>query len=259
MKAVYSSSNESLYSFFIPIAAWCWSKIQVDSIVFIPKANSILLDYSKAFAATLTPTIIYKEIDSPAHKIPTFLQCSRLYAAALDLPENELLFTSDVDMAVFKLPPFNADIYIHGADLVPENQFPICYAAARVGTWRMLMEINGRGYQECLDDLLGHIECDHMRGNYWGKDQETLYNKTHTHAHKIPRARPGTQFATNRVDRDDINWRSYCGPDLIDAHLWRPGYQENNFNNIMELLKIQYPQDNFQWLIDYKNDYISLL
>jgi hypothetical protein len=135
----------------------------------------------------------------------------------------------------------------------------MCYASAEVKVWRDLMGIKGFTYQECLDNLLGDIDSETMRGDYWSKDQEELYNKTWRCANMINRAIPGTQFAENRVDRDDINWRSYCGPDLIDAHLWRPGYEENNFKNIMELLKIQYPEDNFQWLIDYRNEYIKLL
>lgn len=75
----------------------------------------------------------------------------------------------------------------------------------------------------------------------------------------IPRARPGTQFAANRVDRDDINWRAYVNDDLVDAHLWRPGYTDENFANIMELLTMKYPNEDFTWLRTYNEQYKNLL
>jgi hypothetical protein len=202
----------------------------------------------------------------PEHKEATYSQCSRLYAAALDLPENEVLITSDVDMALFKAPKnMGGFMSVFGHDLVPPNQVPICYISGAVDEWRKRFKIMGRTYQECLDDLLGNIEADHFRGNYWAKDQGEAYNKILGQSrpgevtHLLSRARPGTQFAKNRVDRDDINWRSYCGPSLIDAHLWRPGHADANFANIMELLQAQYPDENFDWVRIYRNEYIKLL
>lgn len=255
MKAIISCTNDDIYLFSLPIISYCWNKLGVDILCIGPKRMT-----QKQFLVATYTGGQFIGFDCPERKEVTYAQCSRLFAAALDrLPENELLITSDADMAVFKLPPWNADMYIFGADLVPEKQFPICYAVAEKWLWKKLMNIGCKTIQECLDELLGNIECENMRGNYWGKDQETLWEKCHDFAHKIPRARPGTQFAQNRCDRDDINWRSYLGPDLIDAHLWRPGYTDENFANIMELLHYQYPNENFQWLIDYRNEYLKLL
>lgn len=264
MKAVVSTTYDDKYLFFLPIITWCWNKLGVDVVCFAPlsvKENNAFLKMALLEKIRERAGLLFSfyGFSCQPHKESTYAQCSRLYASAMMVADDELLFTSDIDMCVFKVPPFNADIYIYGADLVPDKQFPICYAAGRAITWRALMAINGRSFQKCLDDLLGGIECENMRGNYWGKDQETLFDKVSGHAHKVPRARPGTQFAMNRVDRDDINWRSYLGPDLIDAHLWRPGYIEENFANILELLQTQYPEDNFQWMIDYRNEYIKLI
>lgn len=262
MKAIIASTIDPKYHFFIPITTWCWNKLGVDVICFMPcfeateqVRNALMYEAVNR----MNMDIKYVHFDAPKNKETTYAQCSRLYAGGLDLPDDEILITSDVDMAVFKQPPFNTDMCIWGSDLVPEGQYPMCYASAESIIWRMRMNNGHETVQECLDELLNDIECENFRGNYWGKDQETLYNQVRGFAHTISRARPGTQFATNRVDRDDINWRSYLGPDLVDAHLWRPGYEENNFNNILELLRFQYPNDNFDWLISYREQYIKLL
>jgi hypothetical protein len=255
MKAIISCTNDDNYLFLLPIISFCWSKLGVDIICFGPKKMS-----KKQFFVSMNTGGRFIAFDCPPNKEITYAQCSRLFAAAIDeLPEDELLITSDADMALFRLPKYIGDITIEGADLVPEKQFPMCYATAPKWLWKKIMNIGEKSVQECLDDLLGHIECENMRGNYWGKDQETLWNKAHPFAHLVNRARPETQFASNRVDRDDTNWRSYLGPDLFDAHLWRPGYTDENFANIMELLQTQYPEENFDWVRAYRNEYIKLL
>lgn len=270
MKAVISSTNDPLYSFFIPIVNYCWGKLSVETICFSPKNMD-----QKTFLSIRSCRYGMHSFgfECPPHKEATYAQCSRLYAGALDLPKDEWLITSDVDMAVFNEPAFlfagkygfakqRENFTVVGYDLTPENQYPICYICGSVAGWRQVMNIGDKTYQYKLDELLESIDCENMRGNYWGKDQEEAFNRLSSAdvmVQKQKRAKPGAQFADNRVDRDDINWRSYLGPDLIDAHLWRPGYEENNFANIMELLTTQYPNDNFQWLIDYRLNYLKLL
>lgn len=273
MKAIVSSTYSDQYLFFLPIITWCWNKLGVDVICFMPHKEDWQKDKKLDLVIRSIPIQLgggtgtwLEPFKCPEHKEATYAQCARLYASALGLPEHEVLITSDVDMALFKIPQnMGGFMSIFGHDLVPPKQVPICYIGGAVAEWRTRFKIMGRTYQECLDDLLGVVEADHFRGNYWAKDQEEAYNNIMGrpwpggHAHLLPRARPGTQFAEHRVDRDDINWRSYCGPDLIDAHLWRPGYTDSNFANILELLQTQYPEDSFDWLKQYREQYILLL
>lgn len=265
MKSIISCTSDEKYSYFIPIVTWAWNKLDVGVVLFLPESSK---GDEKVQLGLNCMNYGYKEnqnyyFDMPKHKEATAAQCVRLYGACLDLPEDEVLITSDVDMAVFKLPVYIDDYSnsptIFGADLTPANQLPICYASAKVSYWRKAFDLTGVSYQKALDNLLGGIECENMRGNYWGKDQEELYNKTWEDACLINRARPGTQFAGNRVDRDDVNWRAYVNDDLVDAHLWRNGYTDENFANILELLTAKYPNDNFDWLISYNNAYKQLL
>jgi len=272
VKAVISSTYDDKYLFFIPIVTWCWNKLGVDVICFAPNTDWNLR------ACLVFDTLVnnkmrydYKQFESPEHKEATYAQCSRLYAACLNLPESEILITSDVDMALFQIPPYNGDITIFGSDLVPPKQYPMCYASATVKDWRSIMKLNYGGwdgdkavnmlktYQQCLDELLGHIETEHFRGNYWGKDQETLWENSCDVSKLIPRTNGHTPFATKRYDRDDAYLLDRLNPDTIDYHLPRPGYEENNFRQIMRVLKYHYPNDDFGWLENYREQYLKLL
>lgn len=274
MKAIISTTYDSKYLFFLPIVTWCWNKLGVDVICFAPYS-----DYMGSEAINQIPAMIMRDsiaknnlkcefhyFKAEEHKKATYAQCSRLYAAALDLQEDEVLITSDVDMAIFSLPRMKDNgISVFGADLVPNGQYPICYISATKKDWKEAFNKYGNTYQECLDALLGSIEAEHFRGNYWAKDQEEAYKRiTHYSAnggwlHQFERAKPGTQFATNRLDRDDAYLLERLNPEIIDYHMPRPGYEENNFNQILTVLQYFYPSDNFDWLKQYREQYIQLL
>lgn len=268
MKAIISTTYDDKYLYFLPIVTWCWNKLGVDVICFLPKMrnnNQPYFDEKMKLITKYLPErfgVRLEFFDCPEHKEATYSQCSRLYGACLDFPEDEVLITSDVDMAVFKLPPYHGGFTIFGGDLVPDGQYPMCYASATAKEWRQAFKLNNKTYQQCLDETIGKEECENMRGNLWSRDQETLKNMIMADASfitNVKRARPGTQFSDNRIDRDDINWRSYMNENLIDAHLWRPGYTEENFPKIMELMTTMYPQDDFNWLIEYNEKYKQLL
>jgi len=276
MKCVISSTYDSKYLYFLPIVTFCWNKLGVDVICFMPKfaeghdigggewwlKKSALVH---KVTVNLCPNTRIAYFHCQDNKQSTYAQCSRLYAACLNLPEDEQLVVSDIDMIFFKkdyiLPAVNGIIDVYGADLVPLLQYPMCYLSGSVKTWRDLV---GDGtYQEHLDNLLGKIECESFRGNYWGKDQEEIYrllqfsDSVDYSLHN--RAKPGTQFATNRYDRDDAFLLDRLSLDTIDYHLPRPGYEENNFNQILSVLTFHYPQEDFTWLINYRNEYLKLL
>lgn len=258
MRAVYSSTCDPKYSFFIPITSWCWHKLGVRSLIFVPTFRNSATDFA---LKTASDWITFLPFSAPEHKEATYAQCSRLYAACLDLPEDEVLVTSDVDMCLFKVPEYISGFTITGTDLVPPKQYPICYIAAKVKDWRNAFDLHGKTYHEKLDELLGHIEAEHFRGNYWGKDQETAYNTIWLtqEINTIRRSNGQNQFATKRYDRDDAYILDRLNPDTTDFHMNRPGYEEKNFDIIVNVLQYHFPYEDFKWLIDYKDAYLKLL
>lgn len=271
MTAIISTTFDDNYLFLLPITAWSWNKLGVDVICFMPrleKSNDprfgLIVDLKWW---NLGLNLQFMSFKAPDNKKATYAQCARLYGAASGflLEDDEVLITGDVDMAVFNKEFFqqfnDGQIHVAGADLVPDFQYPICYVAMSATAWRAVMWIKGdETYQEKLDQLLGNLECEHFRGNYWAKDQESIYN--YLFASNLPinkhfRAKPGTQFATRRADRD--GWPEVIPPDIIDAHLPRPGYTPENFAKILNLFQTMYPEDDFQWMIDYRNEYVKYL
>jgi len=266
MKAVISTTYDDKYLFSLPIVTWCWNKLGVDVVCFMPFGEKEDIEKSRLVNDTIMANCPSKNnmqayFIAPKHKEATYAQCSRLFASALDLPEEEILITSDADMALFELPSYINGFTITGSDLTPLKQYPICYLAANVKEWRSTFGINGKTYQECLDELLGGIEATEFRGNYWSKDQEHAYNciSVNPSVYHVARSNGITKFARNRCDRDDDYWKDDLKPTMIDAHLWRPGYDAINFEKIMYLLNKMYPNENFDWLKEYRENYIKLL
>lgn len=279
MIAILSVTPDHLYLFNLPFAMYSWHKLGVKCVVITPKVPMEDIVMKKAYFLVTNTLyelgIKYKwdTFAAPKEKEPTFAQCSRLYAAAnSEIDMQEVLVTGDSDMCVFNqtfwkdLPATQKVFHVIGNDLVPDGQLPMCYIMASAKEWRKAMKIGGRNLQQCLDDLLGHIETDNFRGNYWCKDQEEAYDKIVGAArndddgapvwfHK--RAYRGTQLASQRADRD--GWPDPIPSDILDAHLPRPGYLLQNFGKIYKLFTAMYPEDNLSWMYEYWNKYTDLI
>lgn len=274
MKAIISSTYDDKYLYFIPIVTFLWNKLGVDVICFLPYLKDGIDGYNPDKEKREKYSLIIDTLDAlgielqsapflaPKHKEATYAQISRLYAAALDLDEQEQLIVSDADMLIFRTDFMqkSADDFfdVYGTDLVPEGQLPMCYTVGNVKTWRRFFT-KGRTYQECMDAELGHEEMENMRGNLWSRDQELLAKGVGELYFKHTRSNGLNAFAQNRVDRTDTNWEAYVNDELIDAHLWRPGYTDENFANIMELLTMKFPDEDFTWLRTYNDQYKQLL
>lgn len=269
MKAVISSTYDDKYFWFIPLTTWLWNKLGINVICITPyfrtqeQVKNMVMNNC---IQKMNMDIEFWQFSAPEHKEATYAQISRLYAASIPGIDNkEVLISSDVDMGVFRniFSDTNGLLWNIGCDLVPDSQLPICYTWGEAWHWDMRFDIKGKSLQECLDEQLAHEECEHMKGNLWSRDQELLKKAFAKHNYdstvRVPRARPGTQFATNRLDRDDAYLLERLNPDIIDYHMPRPGYEENNFNQILTVLQYFYPNDDLQWLINYRNAYIKLL
>jgi len=270
MKAILSCTANDLYSFNLPFAVYSWHLVGVECIVYVPLDNYdgargqiFRLEFALGVAKKMAPDMLIRRFVAPEEKITTYAQCIRLYAAAVPAPDADVLITSDADMCVFNADywhqfDYNGAINIVGADLVPEGQVPMCYIASPVVGWRSFMDIGIRTSQQCVDELLGDLQAEHFRGNYWAKDQETAYKAITSSPYPIVRhmrAQPGTQFATRRADRD--GW--HVSPDILDAHLPRPGYTPDNFEKIQQLFATMYPDKDHSWMEEYCVEFTNLM
>lgn len=264
MRAIISCTNDPLYSYFLPIVAYCWNKLGVKVIAFTPNICSEATSFAmqKMNFNNENKNQSYGVI-ADENKAPTYSQLSRLMAWAInDIGDDEVIYTSDCDMLNFKLPPHDDsfDFTVWGSDLTPSTQYPVCYVGAKKKIWKQFFQVGDNGYQGALDYHLGDIKCEHMRGNYWSFEQELIFNTLqHANCKLIPRSNGQNQFATHRVDRTDLHYKDRLDHDIVDAHLWRPGYSDENFQKILELLQFFYPNENFNWIMEYTNAYKQLL
>src|ERR1700722_5433035 len=110
MKAIFSITNDDNYDFFYPIVVWTWNKLGLGTICFMPGRDSVHLTRSKVdlidsvtsnFIATGYPFNCPSYKESSRQKEATYAQCSRLFAGCLNIPDDEILITTDADMLVF--------------------------------------------------------------------------------------------------------------------------------------------------------------
>ena len=267
MTAVLSVTYDDLYLFNLPFAVYSWHKVNAGSLIIAPYVTRDAAAKVEAVDRCMRAIgchFRWKYFASTKDKEATYAQCARLYAASIPyLDVDETLVTADADMCVFD-PDFwhqfegQESVNIIGADLVPENQVPMCYITAPVFGWWTFMKIRTRRFQQCLDDLLDGIETDNFRGNYWAKDQEEAYNRILAASPPIlkhNRAIPGTQLASRRADRD--GWPASIPTDIIDAHLPRPGNTPENFAKIKKLFATMYPGCDLRWMQQYYEEYHS--
>lgn len=265
--AVISTTYDPKYLWYLPITTWVWNKMGYKVVCFSPKADSIpsMFNLIMGVQSEIGLNQQHRFFEAPEHKQATYAQCSRLFSSALDIPEDETLVVSDIDMLVLNtnyfLPTADGIIDIYGADLVPPKQYPMCYLLGTVSTWRKLI---GEGtVQQHLDKLLQHEQSITFRGDFWGRDQETawkLINENDEVDYRLHnRAKPGTQFATQRLDRDDSFILDRLSPDIFDYHMNRPGYEPQNFEKIMAILNYYFPHEDLSWVEEYNEKFKQLL
>lgn len=268
MKISIGTTFDDKYLFFLPIICWAWKNIGCDVICFMPEPETenekekLLLIRKYFDTLNIKENIHYFKCNK--NQEATYSQCSRLYAACLELDEECDIIMSDIDMMVFDTHYFltekNEGFSIFGADLTPVNQYPICYIKAKAKYWRDAFNLRGKSYQDALDELIGDINCENMRGNYWSKDQEEAYNViSKTNPALINRTNGTSPFATRRLDRDDSYILQNINGNIIDYHMNRPGYEEGCFNVITNVLLYFYSQEKISWIYEYRNEYLNLI
>lgn len=264
MTAVLSATGDDKYLFFLPISVWSWNQIGVRCLIFHPARLNGDPRFELAKKNCRGDTIFAAFTCAPEAEV-TYAQMSRLFGAALPvLPHDEILITADIDMLVFgdyfKQKSDYIDIF--GADLMQgQEQYPMCYISMTQELWWYVMRMGTYSYQQLLDFALWKELVNHdMRGNLWSRDQELIYQMIRMSELPVQTysRRNAAGFASNRVDRDDANWQlSVIG--AFDYHLHRPGYNLQNFENILWVLQKWYPHAPQLWLLEYRNSYLKFM
>jgi hypothetical protein len=175
-----SVNNNPKYYLFIPKQILFWGKFGIKFIaVFIGNElpaeltefkNNIVM-WSPDYVPNLNPIYIAQNI-------------RMYYAALIDLPENEMVMITDMDML-----PTNPRYYTHGLEEfkfedfiyyrhIDGNQIYMCYNSAHPKTWGKIFNVHNN------DDICSRL-CENYNFNYdgtpgktgWYTDQEIMYKK----------------------------------------------------------------------------------
>lgn len=265
--AVISTNENDDYLFYVPLVCYCWNKLSIGVFVMF----NVSKDEKSQAKKNLVENLPQLDYDNTFYDIPKITgmrqemvtQCSRLYV--VDLTHYNCLFiTSDSDLIPLSKywQPDENEFTAYGRDL-SDRHYPICFLSANRKKWTELMNLTGNFKADMERDLLPRqdVHSDKFE-DYWQVDQNLVAEKLSNF--KLTSIERGinsvTGYPTGRIDRS--SWKkSLEQPERIDAHLFRKGYEQENWDKIMNLVIECFNPTEYElnWLNNYRNEYLKLL
>lgn len=278
---VLSVNDNPDYLYFTPLTCWAWRKFGWEPVLMISETqqlkNGILPLISRALRDWFSGPDFNTHWDAyiggkcnfirfedriDGYRSDTITQVSRLYAACrLD----GYIMTGDIDMIPLSdyWQPEEDKITVYGHDLTGYSHYPICYIGMPHTRWIEVMGLNSSDYNALikrdLDTMPQAKNPDFYK--YWFTDQDLITQRiqsTEFPVTSILRGQYKSGYAFGRVDRGQ--W-TLDHPKFIDAHLFQQIHLRSNhwkFDKTMELLHKVWPDENFDWFVDYHNQYKKL-
>lgn len=269
VRVVISTTFNHDYDFYAPLTCMFWSKLigyQPMLVIAVDRFNATTLENRLSFItreACEQGALVFVQGDrafpdsTPFSTAQHIAQVSRLFGCTLNVSQDEVLMTGDVDMwpldpEYFKIMDWDK-MNLYGANIYKGDRHPMCYAAAKALIWRNMLRLNpGTTMAEALATV---------KWNGWDTDEDTLQRGIEYIGGKsvcAKKDRPGSRhgFMGGRVDRG--RW-VYNGKEegLIDAHLPRPGYGDETWARVRRLIE-DYLPDHVAWADDYLLRYLEV-
>jgi hypothetical protein len=279
---ILSVNDNPEYLFYTPLTVWAWRKLDWEPIIFFngkrgPISGLIKSTFDKlhvdmtAEMKFLYSLKVYDLDDLAGYESETITQISRLYGASCfagrniaGVSEDYYLMTGDIDMIplsdYWKPDPNNLSVWGH--DLTGYGHYPICYIGMPSDTWRKVMhlqEVKDWNYYIKRDlDSLPQARS-HDRVKRWVTDQDLITERINKSGIPVDHYHRGTYkngYARGRVDRSA--W-TLLHDHLIDCHMLRGIYKDQKaFNQTMDLLLKVWPNEDWQWFVNYRNEFKKL-
>lgn len=273
-KIILSVNSNPAYLYYLPLTVWSWLKIGWQPIVYFydDQPNHQLLSLVN-LTSRGSQIIALQKVDG--YRSDTITQMSRLYGAIYAEPD-DMVMLGDIDMLGLSdyWNPSKENITIYGHDLTNYTELPICYVCMTREKWVETICITSQ-------DIEGHIkrDLDKMPDakssdfyKYWSCDQKLLterVNAVNFNKVFVDRGRHSNGMAIDRVDRG-VWSLDHANPK--DAHLHRDLYKafqspthqhfelyQKKWREHMDLLHRVWPEENWDWLIDYTKKFAELV
>lgn len=276
MKHVITATDDNPdYFFFLPIVTKMWEKMGFQHhCVVIADPAKLTEALRTAISHSKGAVLHFVNPNNVAQNFPGFqpwalAPLSRILAGCLDIPKNDCVLTSDIDMLPIKqqwfdkisLEPNNIDIF--GEDGATggygNSRYPICYVGMQRALWSTILQTHefGHDFTLGLNHLITKYRLDTLDINgQRACDEPLLHSLINDHSRKY---RPILNFhmrkmITNesykpgmigvpgilpegRLDRS--NWQKNM-TGVIDIHAPRPGYSQENWDKLKYQLQTLY-------------------
>ena len=267
-RILFSTDHNPTYAWFAPLSSLMWQRV----VGFKPVVAAVgpvdpwLLEQTAATGADVVRICNVKGVSSASMS-----QFCRLFPYLMG-PVNEYDYLMLVDIDAW---PMQRDIFQPtGADLdlIFPNWcmpfFPMGYNGALLSTWRAMVGVEATCVEEAVIKVMQtHPELIKRTNS---KHHDPLWNFDEAYITERIRAWPGfpdrcRQYArvggdllNDRIDR--IRWPSEPRPDgMVDAHLLRPGWTDENWPRIRPLLAALLPAADLAWADQYRAAYLARL
>lgn len=265
-RIILSTNSSPTYSFYSPITSLLWIvRIHYFPIIFACGEMDKKAKYALDFARDLGAEIHYIS-NIKGYTDQNISQFSRLFASVLPITENSYLLTGDIDMWPFSKYYFhqqnmNKKIHLFGANTSNHKIYPMCYIGMEASTWRQVMDIDANSsvednMEKQLDAFLGKNPSSYEG---WFFDENLFVAKIKkwsgypNNCQMIDRS-SSYNILDNRIDRDRWIYNGYDS-SIIDSHVLRPGFYDDNWPRLLTMLKDLLPKDKVNLLIEYKNNW----
>jgi hypothetical protein len=269
LRPILATSRDHSYDFFMPLTVMMWRKVVgAEPIVFLSETEKEWSEKSgQVLQEALTEIgVKWNWVGHIEGYLPAqCAQSSRQHAAALDLPEDDILMTADVDMFplsrewYLQHDPAKWDFSLFYSNAYGEKYPPyFCtnYLAGTVKMWREIMGLEPTGtvtaqLQKSFDR---HLCRYHDSWSGWNFD-ELYFGSRLKGWDGFPNRcqfirREGGGPPSDRIDRS--GWpSSYDWSRVwVDTHLIRPGALHDNWVRIRPMLE-QFLPEKMAWIDSY--------
>jgi hypothetical protein len=254
-RAILSSDNNPDYLSLIPITCFSWARLGYAPMVHLV---GVAADMQRVLEKYSTAATFYPVIPIEGMRNSTTAQVLRLLPEETWNPD-DIMITGDADMLICKdIFGTEGELVSYGYDLTGRSELPICYVKATVAKWREFMKVTGgMTMQEFLGNELWNRAKSDQWESYWSVDQQLLTQRAREYGmDKITFVDRGFSgpISANRWDR--YSWHIKPA-DIIDVHVIRSPLA--NWDKITGMCTQLWPEDNWAWLADFKEEFEKVI
>jgi hypothetical protein len=273
---VLSCTTNSIYDFFLPIAARLWRRrIGYEPVVVLV---GHLEDWKNGHSK-----VVHEEVSASQFRVETLLGISRIpdslvsmglrqNVSALNFEPDDVLLVGDVDLfpvhaeSYHRYDSSRSPVGVYYADMYGDRYWPAYGISMPIRNWREVMGVEIGGFRESVERMFSQENLkavglwDGLNGwdsRFWTFDERYASYKIKTSRF----AKDVALFPSDVDGKKPQRAKLPENPDVskyVDFHCSRPGWNGENWPDIRHALSQMIPED-LAWLDNYVERYRAAL